>query len=229
MSDRFADALRATLVDTWLQGHGRDNASMAEATASGWTRDLAEGLAASRAVGEQVIVTTTSKGGTSAAAAALDANPSKGVTAMVFVSLNFGVNTVAAWVSALSWVRTWMPFFVGIRLVRVETRSRERQVLDGRLPLGSGGLDVGAGEVGLCAGFPRARFESKLSFIFSKLPPFLNVYHGAMYTTEQGIDYTLGQQLGPTAWALAASIRGISQVIDINLNIIGSNSQARNC
>ena len=113
MSDGFADALRATLVDTWLQGHGRDNASMAEATASGWTRDLAEGLAASRAIGEQVIVTTTSKGGTSAAAAALDANPSKGVTAMVFVSLNFGVNTVAAWVSALSWVRTWLPFLSG--------------------------------------------------------------------------------------------------------------------
>ena len=94
--------------------------------------------------------------------------------------------------------------FIGIRLVRVETRSRERQLLDGRLPLGSGSLDVGAGEAGLCAGFPRARSESQLSFIFSKLPLLLNAYHGAMYTTEQGIDYALGQQIGRSLLVLAA-------------------------
>ena len=44
---------------------------MAEATASGWMQDMAEGLAAARAVGDKVMVISTSTGGTLAAAAAL--------------------------------------------------------------------------------------------------------------------------------------------------------------
>ncbi|SDW57820.1 Esterase/lipase [Ruegeria halocynthiae] len=111
--DRVADALGANLVYTRLQGHGRDGDAMAEGTASGWMQDAAEGLAAARAVGEQVIVMSTSTGGTLAALAALDSELSTDVAAMVFVSPNFGVNTVAAWVPSLPWARMWLPFLMG--------------------------------------------------------------------------------------------------------------------
>ncbi|NOD62881.1 MULTISPECIES: carboxylesterase [unclassified Ruegeria] len=111
--DLVADALGANLVYTRLQGHGRDGFAMAEGTASGWMQDTAEGLAAARAVGDKVIVISTSTGGTLAAAAALDADLSKDVAAMVFVSPNFGVNTAAAWVPTLPWARDWLPILMG--------------------------------------------------------------------------------------------------------------------
>ncbi len=111
--DRIADALGANLVYTRLQGHGRDGDAMAEATASGWMQDAAEGLAAARAVGDRVIVISTSTGGTLAAAAALDADLSEGVVAMIFVSPNFGVNMAAAWAPTLPWARDWLPLLMG--------------------------------------------------------------------------------------------------------------------
>jgi pimeloyl-ACP methyl ester carboxylesterase len=111
--DRVADALGANLVYTRLQGHGRDGAAMAEATASGWMQDMAEGLAAARAVGDKVVVMSTSTGGTLAAAAALDSDLSQDVAAMIFVSPNFGVNTPGAWLPALPWARDWLPLVMG--------------------------------------------------------------------------------------------------------------------
>ncbi|WP_298847412.1 alpha/beta fold hydrolase [uncultured Ruegeria sp.] len=111
--DLVADALRANLVYTRLQGHGRHGSAMADGTASGWMDDAAEGLAAARAVGDKVIVISTSTGGTLAAAAALDADLSKDVVGMIFVSPNFGVNTVAAWVPSLPWARNWLPILMG--------------------------------------------------------------------------------------------------------------------
>ena len=111
--DGIADALGANLVYTRLQGHGRDGSAMAEATATGWMQDMAEGLAVARAVGDRVIVISTSTGGTLAAAAALDAELSEDVAAMVFVSPNFGVNTAAAWVPSLPWARRWLPLLMG--------------------------------------------------------------------------------------------------------------------
>ncbi|AXT25623.1 alpha/beta hydrolase [Ruegeria sp. AD91A] len=111
--DLVADALGANLVYTRLQAHGRDGPAMAEGTASGWMQDMAEGLAAARAVGEKVIVISTSTGGTLAAAAALDVDLSRDVVGMVFVSPNFGVNTFAAWVPSLPWARIWLPVLMG--------------------------------------------------------------------------------------------------------------------
>lgn len=112
--DRVADALGANLVYTRLQGHGREGAdAMAEGTASGWMQDLAEGLAAARAVGDQVVVITTSTGGTLAAAAAVNDRLSEDVAAMVFVSPNFGVNSGGAWIPSLPWARDWLPLLMG--------------------------------------------------------------------------------------------------------------------
>lgn len=111
--DLVATALGANLVYTRLRGHGRGGAAMATATASGWMEDTAEGLAAARAVGDQVIVISTSTGGTLAAAAAFDPGLSDKVAAVVFVSPNFGVNDPLAWAPSLPWARIWLPWIMG--------------------------------------------------------------------------------------------------------------------
>ena len=111
--DKVADALGANLVYTRLQGHGRNGAAMGEATASGWMQDLAEGLAAARAVGDKVVVMSTSTGGTLVAASALDPDLSTDVVGMVFVSPNFGVNTPVAFIPGLPWARSWLPLLMG--------------------------------------------------------------------------------------------------------------------
>ncbi|KUJ85604.1 hypothetical protein AVO45_01010 [Ruegeria marisrubri] len=111
--DRVADALRANLVYTRLQGHGRGSDAMVEGTASGWMRDVAEGLAAARAVGDRVVVIATSTGGMLAAAAALDPALSEKVAAIVFVSPNFGINSKLAWLPSLPGARYWLPPLMG--------------------------------------------------------------------------------------------------------------------
>ncbi len=111
--DRVADALGANLVYTRLQGHGRRGEAMAEGTASGWMQDMAEGLAAARAVGDQVVVISTSTGGTLAAAAAMDDDLSRDLAGIVFISPNFGVNTPGAWIPGLPWARDWLPVLMG--------------------------------------------------------------------------------------------------------------------
>ncbi len=111
--DRVADALGANLVYTRLQGHGRRGEAMAEGTASGWMQDMAEGLAAARAVGDQVVVISTSTGGTLAAAAAMDDDLNRDLAGIVFISPNFGVNTPGAFIPGLPWARDWLPVLMG--------------------------------------------------------------------------------------------------------------------
>ncbi|WP_217359108.1 alpha/beta hydrolase [Ruegeria arenilitoris] len=111
--DEVARALGANLVYTRLQGHGRSGDAMAEGTASGWMQDLAEGLAAARAVGDLVVVISTSTGGTLAAAVALDEGLMENVAGLVFVSPNFGVNAPGSWIPGLPWARSWLPLLMG--------------------------------------------------------------------------------------------------------------------
>lgn len=111
--DLIAKALGANLVYTRLQGHGRSGEALADATVAGWMHDTAEALAAGRAVGDRLIVLSTSTGGTMGAAAAVDAELSKDIAAMIFVSPNFGINDPAA--PLLTWpaARYWLPLVVG--------------------------------------------------------------------------------------------------------------------
>ena len=119
--DKLAEALDANLVYTRLAGHGRSGAAMGTATAQDWMQDMAEGLAAARAVGERVIVLSTSTGGTLAAAAALDPKMSAHVAAMIFVSPNFGINNSGARLLTLPGAEWWVPLIVG------KTRSFEAE------------------------------------------------------------------------------------------------------
>lgn len=111
--DRLAAALGANLVYTRLRGHGRDGAALAEARVADWMADMAEALAAARAVGERVVVVATSTGATLATAAALDPELSQGMAALVMISPNYGLNAPAA--RLLNWpaARFWLPLLVG--------------------------------------------------------------------------------------------------------------------
>ncbi|WP_245514037.1 alpha/beta hydrolase [Antarcticimicrobium luteum] len=111
--DLVAQALGANLVYTRLRGHGRGAAAMAEAGVGDWMADLAEGLAAARAVGDRVAVIATSTGATLTAAALLDPEMSEGVGAVVFVSPNFGIHDPASVLLTLPGARYWLPLGAG--------------------------------------------------------------------------------------------------------------------
>ena len=111
--DRVAQGLGANLVFTRLAGHGRGGAAMAEPTVNDWMLDVAEALAAARAVGDEVVVIATSTGGTLAALAALDETLADKVKGIAFVSPNFQLANPAA--KLLTWpgVRWWGPLLAG--------------------------------------------------------------------------------------------------------------------
>jgi alpha-beta hydrolase superfamily lysophospholipase len=111
--DRVAAELGANLIFTRLRGHGRDGAAMAEASVSDWMRDVAEGLAAARAAGDEVIVMATSTGGTLATLAAADPALMQRVRGLILVSPNFAVNNPRA--ALLTWpgARWWLPLVAG--------------------------------------------------------------------------------------------------------------------
>ncbi len=111
--DLVAAMLGANLVYTRLRGHGRGGAALAEASVADWMADLAEGLAAARAVGDRVVVIATSTGATLTAAALLDPRMSKAVEAVVFVSPNFRIHDPAAVLLTLPGARYWVPLLAG--------------------------------------------------------------------------------------------------------------------
>ncbi len=111
--DRIAADLGANLVYTRLQGHGVPGAELGRASASTWMAEMAEGLAAARAVGDRVVVISTSTGGTLAAAAALNPKMADKVAAMIFVSPNFGLNSWAAFLMTWPAAKYWLPVVLG--------------------------------------------------------------------------------------------------------------------
>lgn len=113
--DQVAAGLDANLIYTRLRGHGRSGDALAEGSVQAWVDDLAEGLAAARIAGQQVLILSTSTGGTLVAAIAQDETLMQDVAGVVFVSPNFGIaNPVAR---LLSWpaARYWLPVLAGQR------------------------------------------------------------------------------------------------------------------
>ncbi len=113
--DQLAEALGANLIYTRLAGHGRGGDAMGEPVINDWMQDMAEGLAAARAVGEKVVVLSTSTGGTLSAAAAFDTAMSENVAAMIFVSPNFGINDSSAPLLTFPGAEWWLPLLAGER------------------------------------------------------------------------------------------------------------------
>lgn len=114
--DKLAEALGANLVYTRFAGHGRTSAeAMAQADATDWMLDAAEGLAVARAVGERVIVLATSTGGSIATLAMTQSDLAEGVAGVAMVSPNFAVNNPAAMLLTFPAARYWVPALVGER------------------------------------------------------------------------------------------------------------------
>lgn len=111
--DRVAQALGANLIYTRLQGHGRGSAAMGEASVAAWMADMAEGLAAAKAVGDKVIVIGTSTGATLITAALASPAQMDRVAGVVLVSPNYGINNPFAPVLTWPFARTWAPWFAG--------------------------------------------------------------------------------------------------------------------
>lgn len=111
--DDVATALGANLVFARLTGHGRDGGAMAQATVQDWMNDTVEAIAVGRKVGRKLVVIATSTGGTLAAAVAVDPAMAQGVSGIVMISPNFGINDPLA--KYLTWpaARYWMPLAAG--------------------------------------------------------------------------------------------------------------------
>lgn len=111
--DRVAEALDANLIYTRLQGHGRGSAAMGTATVAGWMADMAEGLAAARAVGDRVVLIGTSTGATLITAAAANPVQMEGVAGVVLISPNYSINNPFARILTWPAARTWAPWIAG--------------------------------------------------------------------------------------------------------------------
>ncbi len=96
LPDRVAAALGANLYFTRLAGHGRSGDAMGEAHLEDWLADFSESLAIGEALGNRVVVIGTSTGASLATLALADPKIASRISAAVFVSPNYGINSFAA-------------------------------------------------------------------------------------------------------------------------------------
>ncbi len=96
LPDRVAAAFGANLYFTRLAGHGRSGDAMGEAHLEDWLADFSESLAIGEALGNRVIVIGTSTGASLATLALADPKIASRISAAVFVSPNYGINSFAA-------------------------------------------------------------------------------------------------------------------------------------
>ena len=111
LAETVARALRATLVEPRLTGHGRPGEALGRATVADWMTDGRQALALARAAGRRTVLIACSTGATLATAIALTDQPD-GVT-YAFLSPNYQVKNQSAQLLLLPWARTWVPWVVG--------------------------------------------------------------------------------------------------------------------
>lgn len=111
--DQVAAKLRANLVFTRLEGHGRPGEAFAKATVQGWMNDVAEALAIARRIGDRIVLVGTSTGGTLLAEAAAQDELMSQVEGLVLISPNFGFQHPLAGVATWPAARYWVPLIEG--------------------------------------------------------------------------------------------------------------------
>jgi alpha-beta hydrolase superfamily lysophospholipase len=111
--DKVAAALGANLYYARLTGHGQNGPAMAVASVNAWVNDYAEAMAIGRAIGEKVIIIATSTGAGLATWAATQPELSKDVSAMVFVSPNYGVQASGSFLLTMPWGRHLANLLIG--------------------------------------------------------------------------------------------------------------------
>lgn len=107
-TERLADTLGANVYYARLQGHGRSDDAMAEATVDGWKKDARQAYQIGKKIGKRVIVISTSTGGTLAtwlAAHEFD----QSVIANILISPNFDIASkiakIVTWPGGLTLAR----------------------------------------------------------------------------------------------------------------------------
>ena len=90
LSDRVAEKLGGNLFYTRLTGHGRSDDAMAEATVNAWINDTAEAVAIAERLGDEVVLIASSTGASLLAWMAANGHLGENVSALVFLSPNFG-------------------------------------------------------------------------------------------------------------------------------------------
>jgi alpha-beta hydrolase superfamily lysophospholipase len=111
--DNVAADLGANLYFTRFAGHGLPGPEMVGPTVQDWVNDTAEALAIGERIGKRVFVIGTSTGGTLAAVAANDPDLDAKMAGIIFVSPNFGVNSIAAPLLTMPLVRYWGSLVAG--------------------------------------------------------------------------------------------------------------------
>lgn len=111
--DRVAAELGANLYFTRLAGHGLPGDRLAGPSVQDWIDDVAEALAIGQRIGRKVVILSTSTGGTLAAEAAINPALSGKIAGIVFISPNFGLNSLAATILTWPGVRYWGPLVAG--------------------------------------------------------------------------------------------------------------------
>lgn len=96
LPDLVAAALGANLYFTRLAGHGRSGDAMGEPNLQDWLKDFSESLAIGEAIGNRIIVIGTSTGASLATLALADPKIGPRISAAVFVSPNYGINSLGA-------------------------------------------------------------------------------------------------------------------------------------
>lgn len=107
-TERLADALQANVFYTRLQGHGRSDDAMGEASVAGWKKDARQAYQLGKKLGKRVIVISTSTGATLAtwlAATTFD----EAAVANILISPNFDVASrvakIVTWPGGLTLAR----------------------------------------------------------------------------------------------------------------------------
>lgn len=109
--EEVAQCLGANLYYSRLQGHGRSDDALREATVSGWTQDAMEGLAVGESIGQKIMVVGTSTGGTLAVWLASAAPES--VKELVLLAPNFKMHEALANLLLVPKIELILPYLMG--------------------------------------------------------------------------------------------------------------------
>ena len=90
LGDRVAEQLGGNLYYTRLTGHGRSDDAMASSTVSAWINDAVEAITIGETIGEEVVLLASSTGASLLVWMAANGYLSGDVSALVFLSPNFG-------------------------------------------------------------------------------------------------------------------------------------------
>lgn len=132
--DMVARELGANLFFTRLTGHGADGPAMGTATVRDWMNDVAQALWIGEQLGERTVVISTSTGGTLITPFLTDSRWSPHVSAVVFVSPNFGLKARGSSLMTAPFAGLLVRMILGENREMVATNDVQKYVYTTRYP-----------------------------------------------------------------------------------------------